>query len=93
MEQRKKVWMADPAEIKEELTKNASYYEKYIISDPEETNEVSKQEIKEKKHNESTEKIEESNDEIVDESLVNRYDGFYKKTTYKSGKVTYSFIG
>ncbi len=89
----KKVWMADPAEIKEELTKNASYYEKYIISDPEETKEVSKQEIKEKKHNESTEKIEESNDEIVDESLVNRYDGFYKKTTYKSGKVTYSFIG
>lgn len=89
----KKAWTADPAEIKEELTKNASYYEKYIISDTEETKEVSKQEIKEKKHNESTEKIEENNDEIVDESLVNRYDGFYKKTTYKSGKVTYSFIG
>lgn len=32
-------------------------------------------------------------DEILSEELVNRNDGFYNKKIWKSGKVTYSFVG
>lgn len=41
-----KKWVADVAELKEELVKNAGYYEKYIVSeDNNETSEDEKDEI------------------------------------------------
>lgn len=88
----RKIWMADPSEIKEELSKNADYYKKYIISDPEEVL-VSAIETMEAKCNVSKIETEKSSDKIVDESLVNGYDGFYKKTVFASGKETYTFVG
>lgn len=87
-----KVWMADPELIKEELTKNAHYYEKYIVSedDEEEVKEVetTKEEVKEEIKVEDKE-----DDEIIEKELINRNDGFYYKETYKSGKVTYTYCG
>lgn len=91
-----KVWMADPELIKEELTKNAHYYKKYIVSEDEpeeveeEVKEESAEEIKEKSAEESKENEE---DEIVEKYLENRNDGFYWVTVTKSGKITYTYAG
>lgn len=91
-----KVWMADPELVKEELTKNAHYYEKYIVSEDEpeeveeEVKEESAEEIKEKSAEESKENEE---DEIVEKYLENRNDGFYWVTVTKSGKITYTYAG
>lgn len=83
-----KVWMADPELIKEELTKNAHYYEKYIVSEdePEEVEEEAKEEsAEESKGNEE--------DEIVEQYLENRNDGFYWVTVTKSGKINRRYVG
>lgn len=91
-----KVWMADPELIKEELTKNAHYYEKYIVSEDEpeaveeEVKEESAEEVKEKSAEEAKENGE---DEIVEKYLENRNDGFYWVTVTKSGKITYTYAG
>ena len=52
-----KVWMADPELIKEELTKNAHYYEKYIVSEDE------PEEVEEEVKEESAEEIKENSAE------------------------------
>ncbi len=91
-----KVWMADPELIKEELTKNAHYYEKYIVSEdePEEVEEEAKEEsaeeVKEKSAEESKGNEE---DEIVEQYLENRNDGFYWVTVAKSGKINRRYVG
>ena len=72
----KKMWVADAAELKSELTKNQEYYAKYIVRE---------------NNNESTKNFE--NDEIIEKELVNKNDGFYSKNIWKSGKVTYTFVG
>lgn len=33
------------------------------------------------------------NDEIINKELVNKSDGFYSKNIWKSGRVTYTFVG
>lgn len=42
---------------------------------------------------EEKDKEKEAEDEIVNEELVNRWDGFYSRNYHKSGKITYTFIG
>ena len=83
-----KVWMADPELIKEELTKNAHYYKKYIVSEDEP--EQVEEEVKEGSVEEVKENAE---DEIVEKYLENRNDGFYWVTVTKSGKITYTYAG
>lgn len=91
-----KVWMADPELIKEELTKNAHYYEKYIVSEdePEQVEEEVKEgSVEEVKENSAEEVKENAEDEIVEKYLENRNDGFYWVTVTKSGKITYTYAG
>lgn len=87
-----KVWMADSELIKEELTKNAHYYEKYIVSEdePEEIEEEVKEEAKEEIKAEAKKEVEE---EIVEEYLENRNDGFYWAAVTKSGKINRRYVG
>ena len=87
-----KVWMTDPELIKEELTKNAHYYEKYIVSEdePEEIEEEVKEEAKEEVKAETKKEVKE---EIVEEYLENRNDGFYWVTVTKSGKINRRYVG
>lgn len=83
-----KVWMADPELIKEELTKNAHYYKKYIVSEDE------PEEVEEEVKEGSVEEVKENaEDEIVEKYLENRNDGFYWVTVTKSGKITYTYAG
>lgn len=42
---------------------------------------------------ESAEEVVIENDEIIQQELVNRNDGFYSRNIHKSGKITYSFVG
>ena len=99
-----KVWMADPELIKEELTKNAHYYEKYIVSEdePEEVEEEAKEESAEEVKEKSAEEVKEKSaeeskgneeDEIVEQYLENRNDGFYWVTVAKSGKINRRYVG
>ena len=91
-----KVWMADPELIKEELTKNAHYYKKYIVSEdePEQVEEEVKEEsVEEVKESSAEESKENEEDEIVEKYLENRNDGFYWVTVTKSGKITYTYAG
>lgn len=90
-----KVWMADPDLIKEELTKNAHYYEKYIVSEgeSEEVEEEVKEESAEVTKENSAEATENEEDEIVEKYLENKNDGLYWVTVTKSGKITYTYAG
>lgn len=74
--------------FKEELTKNAHYYKKYIVSEDEP--EQVEEEVKEGSVEEVKENAE---DEIVEKYLENRNDGFYWVTVTKSGKITYTYAG
>ena len=85
----KKVWVADTEVIKKEL-ENTRYYEKYIVSNPESKAEKPNTE---KAEDAVQEKKIENDDEIIEEELVNGYDGFYVVRTWKSGKRTKHFIG
>ena len=73
----KKVWIAAPEVIKQEL-ENTKYYEKYIVNDSNGREEAGKKE---------------NTDKVIDEELVNGYEGFYVIRTYESGKKEKRFIG
>lgn len=89
----KKVWVADPEVIKEEL-KNERYYGKYIVTDDEPEVEAEEIKAEEAKTDEvKVEATEESKDEVVYKEMYNGGDGFYVKKIWKSGKVTKSFVG
>lgn len=84
-----KCWMVDPEVVSKEL-ENERYYAKYIVS---------KEETREGTVNETSadgvvaENQKETEVAIINEELVNKYDGFYKKITYSTGKIDYVFIG
>ena len=67
------------ADIKviEKELENTRYYGKYIVSVSDEKDAGSN----------------EPNDEVIEEKLVNGYDGFYVVKTWKSGKETRHFVG
>ena len=67
------------ADIKviEKELENTRYYGKYIVSVSDEKDAGSN----------------EPNDEVIEEKLVNGYDGFYVVKTWKSGKKTRHFVG
>lgn len=84
-----KCWKADPEVVVKEF-ENTNYYDKYI-SDVEVVEEESDK--AEELKNKSTVEAEKEVDEVINEELVNRYDGFYCKETHASGKITYRFVG
>ena len=92
-----KTWWANPEALREELTKNAKYYETYIVHeyDPEEVedNAENEEEVKDEVKEEVREAKEENKDEIIETELVNRRDGFYARKTWKSGKITFTYMG
>lgn len=73
----KKIWVANATELKAELEKNEKYYAKYIVSE----------------NNDAATARNFENDEIINKELVNKSDGFYSKNIWKSGRVTYTFVG
>lgn len=94
-----KVWMADPELIKDELTKNANYYEKYIVSEEEPEEDVyeikSEEKVKAEKVNakDKEDSKDNSEEEIVEKYLENGNDGFYWVTVLKSGKINRRYVG